>query len=104
MRVRAWVSDDGQSCRVVEYAGSIGLLAWWRELPGIIGVMVLFPDGTRHRMEATEFYAIRKGGLGRRRFWNGDCFACAPYDAEVKPGIEVPDALYDVVSETMSDA
>jgi hypothetical protein len=102
MKVRAWVSDDGQTVTIAEHEGEAGLMAWWRSLPGIVGVVAYFGDGTTHHMEASEFYAVLPRGRGRKRFWNGDC--CAPPDAVVKLGIEVPDAIYEAASEEMARA
>lgn len=100
----AWCSSDGESVHVWTHDGEAGLLDWWRTLPGIVGVMVLFEDGTRHRMEASEFYAVAPYGRARGRFWNGECAGCAPDGAHVKPGITVPDEVYEIVSEMMERA
>lgn len=105
MRVRAWVSDDGVSCRILEYAGSRGLLAWWRNLPGIVGVKVFFKDGTKHNMESSEWYGLRACGcLGRARFWNGQRRSDAPPNFLLRPGIEIPDELYERASLELRSA
>ncbi len=104
MIVLAWVSEDGESVWVRTDDGFMaGLMDWWRELPGIVGVKVLFEDGTTHRMEASEFYAIGPG-QGRERFWNGDDPGNVPAGFVVRPGIEVPDDIYRLTSEMMDNA
>ncbi len=101
MRIRAWVSDNGATVELHEHEGWRGLSAWWRGLPKIVGVMVLFSDGSRHRMEASEFYAVMRHGIGRRRFWNGDMAELAPAGADVVQGTLVPEDLYLTASDEM---
>jgi len=102
MLTGAWVSIDGESYKIREHEG-VGLMAWWRTLPKIVGIMVLFPDGTRHSMEASEFYAVLPVGEDRERFWNGDVVEMAPNGAHVIAGIEVPDAVYETASVEMGN-
>ena len=99
MNVQAWCSSDGVTVQLWHHHGHRGLASWWRALPKIVGVLILFDDGTTHRMEASEFYAVLPHGRERARFWNGDC--CGPEGAEVKAGIEVPDEVYARVDGLM---
>ena len=104
MRVLAWVSHDGQNVHTRTHEGHAGLMAWWRSLPGIVGVMVLFGDGTRHSMEASEWYGVLPTGRERRRFWNGELLADAPKDAHLIRGQLVPDEIYAIASDEMGRA
>jgi len=103
MKVRAWISDDGQTVQTRQHDSWKGLSAWWRRLPKLVGVMVLFSDGTRHSMEASEYYAVSPRGRGRKRFWNGDCYACVPEGAHAIRGIEIPDDIYEAASVEMGN-
>ena len=101
MIVRAWVSSDGVTVAELEHRDDSTLSAWWRALPMIVGVMVIFPDRTRHRMESTEFYGLGPGGSTRRRFWNKDSSARAPAGFDLIAGVLVPDAKYEQASDDM---
>lgn len=99
----AFVSGDGETVLARTHSGD-GLVAWWRGLAAegfrIVGMVVYFADGSRHYMEATEFYAVGPG-QERSRFWNGNRREDVPPDFTVIPGVEVPDDVYTVVSEAM---
>ena len=103
MKVCAWVSDDGRAVEALEHEGHAGLLAWWRSLSGVVGVMVVFPDGTRHSMEASEYYAVMPHGRERARFWNGDNPDKAPFGGHILAGIEVPSDVYECASLEMGE-
>lgn len=101
MIVMAWVSADGRTVQQVEHSNDRTLSAWWATQPDIVGIMVIFPDGTRHRMEAREFYGIGPSGSTRKRFWSGDDPRDAPAGFVIRPGVLVSDAVYEQASDDM---
>ncbi len=101
MIVRAWTSADGLTVQEFEHRNDATLSAWWTALPSIVGVMVIFSDRTRHRMESTEFYGLGASGSTRRRFWNGMNARDLPAGFDVRPGILVPDNKYRETDDQM---